>query len=229
GSRNRRAERQMRCLVIIKGPAFAPVATRTLSRRSATARRRTAEGSFGSASLTERYRSGRNGGASKASCPVRGTLARIPPSPNPSLSLGLRLGRESRASRDSPSARRDLARIPPSPNPSLSLGLRLGRESRASRDASTQLLGRRDLEAGEIPFGAWSNPKRHPARGIAEFEIIHNQTGLVGAVDIQTRLRSFDGDAVTSPGARLEVHVALIFFRCLLTGDREAKIRVCAV
>src|SRR5258708_5918917 len=31
--------------------------------------------------LTERYRSGRNGGASKASCPVRGTWVRIPPSP----------------------------------------------------------------------------------------------------------------------------------------------------
>jgi hypothetical protein len=30
---------------------------------------------------TERYRSGRNGGASKASCPVRGTWVRIPPSP----------------------------------------------------------------------------------------------------------------------------------------------------
>jgi regulator of protease activity HflC (stomatin/prohibitin superfamily) len=29
----------------------------------------------------ERYRSGRNGGASKASCPVRGTWVRIPPSP----------------------------------------------------------------------------------------------------------------------------------------------------
>ena len=33
----------------------------------------------------ERYRSGRNGGASKASCPARGTGVRIPPSPpNPS-------------------------------------------------------------------------------------------------------------------------------------------------
>ncbi len=30
---------------------------------------------------SERYRSGRNGGASKASCPVRGTWVRIPPSP----------------------------------------------------------------------------------------------------------------------------------------------------
>jgi hypothetical protein len=30
---------------------------------------------------TERYRSGRNGGASKASCPLRGTWVRIPPSP----------------------------------------------------------------------------------------------------------------------------------------------------
>src|SRR3954470_6797323 len=30
---------------------------------------------------TERYRSGRNGGASKASCRVTGTWVRIPPSP----------------------------------------------------------------------------------------------------------------------------------------------------
>ena len=61
---------------------------------------------------TERYRSGRNGGASKASCPVRGTWVRIPPSPIPSLSLGHRLGRASRASRDELRCR-DLARIPP--------------------------------------------------------------------------------------------------------------------
>ena len=34
---------------------------------------------------TERYRSGRNGGASKASCRVTGTWVRIPPSPPPSV------------------------------------------------------------------------------------------------------------------------------------------------
>jgi hypothetical protein len=36
---------------------------------------------FRGSSLAERYRSGRNGGASKASYPVRGTWVRIPPSP----------------------------------------------------------------------------------------------------------------------------------------------------
>ena len=36
-------------------------------------------------SPTERYRSGRNGGASKASCRVTGTGVRIPPSPPPFL------------------------------------------------------------------------------------------------------------------------------------------------
>src|ERR671929_106109 len=34
---------------------------------------------------TERYRSGRNGGASKASCRVTGTWVRIPPSPPNSI------------------------------------------------------------------------------------------------------------------------------------------------
>ena len=53
-------------------------------------------------SSAERYRSGRNGGASKASCPVRGTGVRIPPSPptfaKRSLRSRLRLaGRVTRA------------------------------------------------------------------------------------------------------------------------------------
>ena len=47
----------------------------------------------------ERYRSGRNGGASKASCPVRGTWVRIPPSPPDfaRASRELRLGQALRA------------------------------------------------------------------------------------------------------------------------------------
>ncbi len=47
-----------------------------------------------------------------------------------------------------------------------------------------------DLETGEITFGARSDPEGHAARGITEFEIIHNQTGLAGAVDIQAGLLS---------------------------------------
>jgi hypothetical protein len=40
--------------------------------------------------ITERYRSGRNGGASKASCRVTGTWVRIPPSP-PTIKVTARL------------------------------------------------------------------------------------------------------------------------------------------
>ena len=44
--------------------------------------RRAVERSFRPTALnTERYRSGRNGGASKASCRETGTWVRIPPSP----------------------------------------------------------------------------------------------------------------------------------------------------
>ena len=50
-------------------------------------RSRAPEGARHHATRSERYRSGRNGGASKASCPVRGTWVRIPPSP-PIHSLG---------------------------------------------------------------------------------------------------------------------------------------------
>src|SRR5260370_34581348 len=88
--------------------------------------------------------------------------------------------------------------------------------------ASRQLLSGLDLETGEITFRAWSDREGHAARGITEFEIIHNQTGLAGAVDIQASLCPFDRDAVTGPDARLEVHVTLILFRCLLAGGREA-------
>src|SRR5258707_10797312 len=95
--------------------------------------------------------------------------------------------------------------------------------------ASTQLLSGLDLEAGEITFGAWSDPEGHAARGITKFEIIHNQTGLAGAVDIQAGLRPFDRDAVAGPDARLKVHVTLILSRCLLAGVREAKILVRAI
>src|SRR5262245_47291613 len=65
--------------------------------------------------LAERYRSGRNGGASKASCPVRGTWVRIPPSPpnSPLASLAGAAGPQAR--RNSPPARCERARIPPSP------------------------------------------------------------------------------------------------------------------
>src|SRR5260370_10618859 len=87
-----------------------------------------------------------------------------------------------------------------------------------------QLLSGLDLETGEIGFGAWSDPEGHAARGIAEFEIIHNQTGLAAAVDIQAGLCPFDSDAVAGPDARLEVHVTLILFWCLLAGVREAEI-----
>src|SRR5438128_4871101 len=94
---------------------------------------------------------------------------------------------------------------------------------------NTQLLSGLDLETGEISFGAWSDPESDAARGITELEIVHNQTGLGGAVDIQAGFRPVDRDAVAGPHARLEVHVALVLFRCLLAGDREAKIRVRAV
>src|SRR5882672_3001082 len=94
---------------------------------------------------------------------------------------------------------------------------------------SMQLLGSLDLETGEIPFGTRSDPEGHAARGITEFEIIDNQTGLAGPVDIQASLRPVDRDAVACPDAWLEVHVALIFFRCLLAGDRKAETWVSAV
>src|ERR1051326_3667156 len=90
---------------------------------------------------TERYRSGRNGGASKASCRATGTWVRIPPSPpTPSLTLGRwRLGRASRASRDELTfVATWLESQSTPPTPSLPLGRwRLGRASRASRDELT--------------------------------------------------------------------------------------------
>src|SRR5260370_16308836 len=61
---------------------------------------------------------------------------------------------------------------------------------------SMQLLSGLDLETGEIAFGAWSDPEGHAPRGITEFEIIHNQTGLAGALDIQAGLFPFHPHAV---------------------------------
>src|SRR5260370_40108996 len=75
-----------------------------------------------------------------------------------------------------------------------------------------QLLSGLDLETGEITFGAWSDPEGHAARGITKFEIIHNQTGLAGAVDIQAGLRPFDRDAGAGPDARLKGHRTLLLF-----------------
>src|SRR5712692_854425 len=109
------------------------------------------------------------------------------------------------------------------------------RESRGA-DGCALFLGRvcpllsgLNLETGEIAFGAWTDPKGHAARGITQFEIIHNQTGLAGAVDIQAGLRAFDRDAVAGPDTRLEVYVTLVFLRRLLAGHREAEFRVRAV
>src|SRR4030095_17267821 len=70
---------------------------------------------------TERYRSGRNGGASKASCRVTGTWVRIPPSPPSSFARG-RIQRELRRDgvADMVRSRRSLGeggRSPPSPPP----------------------------------------------------------------------------------------------------------------
>ena len=65
---------------------------RSLARKGAAMHHR-----IGAAHDQERYRSGRNGGASKASCPVRGTWVRIPPSPPfdpPPLAFGERRLRE---------------------------------------------------------------------------------------------------------------------------------------
>src|SRR5260370_7303158 len=65
-----------------------------------------------------------------------------------------------------------------------------------------QLLSGLDLETGEITFGAWSDPEGHAARGITKFEIIHNQTGLAGAVDIQAGprpLRPWSGGGPNPP------------------------------
>ncbi len=65
---------------------------------------------------SERYRSGRNGGASKASCRVSGTWVRIPPSPPPSSlsaqSMAVRVVVRLRAARF---ARRSRHESPPSP------------------------------------------------------------------------------------------------------------------
>src|SRR5216684_5569789 len=80
-----------------------------------------------------------------------------------------------------------------------------------------QLLSGLDLKTGEVAFGARTDPEGNTARGIAEFQVIHNQTGLAGAVDIQPGLRAFDRDAIAGPDARLEVHVAFVL--CLQRRD----------
>src|SRR5260370_12846962 len=79
--------------------------------------------------------------------------------------------------------------------------------------ASTQLLSGLDLETGEITFGARPDPEGHAARGITEFEIIHNQTGLAGAVDIQAAPRPLDPESGAGPDARPAGHAALTLFR----------------
>src|SRR5260370_13371984 len=73
-----------------------------------------------------------------------------------------------------------------------------------------QLLSGLDLETGEITFGAWSDPEGHAARGITTFEIIHNQTGLAGAVDIQAGPPPLLPDAVSAPDARRTCSVTTI-------------------
>src|SRR5258708_10558329 len=82
----------------------------------------------------------------------------------------------------------------------------------------TQLLSGLDLETGEITFGARPDPEGHAARGITEFEIIHNQTGLAGAVDIEAGLPPLHPDSGAGPDARPEGHATLIPFRRLLAG-----------
>src|SRR6185503_5666564 len=104
-----------------------------------------------------------------------------------------------------------------------------GSVAEARRQRPTELFGGLDLETREIALGPRSDPEGHGARGITELEIVHNQTGLCGAMDIQTGCGPFDRDAVAGPDARFEVHVALVFFRGLLARDREAEVRVRAV
>src|SRR5437870_9230900 len=92
-----------------------------------------------------------------------------------------------------------------------------------------QLLGGLNLETAEVALGARTDPESHAARSITEFEIIHNQTGLAGAVDIQAGLSAFDRNAVSGPDTRLEVYVTLVLLRLLLAGHREAEFRMRAV
>src|SRR5216684_2993580 len=92
-----------------------------------------------------------------------------------------------------------------------------------------QLLSGLDLKTGEVAFGARTDPEGNTARGIAEFQVIHNQTGLSGPVDVEAGLRAFDRDAIAGPDARLEVHVAFVLLGRLLAGLRKAKFRVRAV
>ena len=89
-------------LQAVRDHKFAPVLARFGGRPAASGPR---------SHLTERYRSGRNGGASKASCRVTGTGVRIPPSPPTSLrSNGVRV-----MSSGWPRLSPHLHRIPPSP------------------------------------------------------------------------------------------------------------------
>jgi hypothetical protein len=53
-----------------------------------------------------------------------------------------------------------------------------------------------NLPTGEVPFHTRTNPERYAAGGIAELEIIHDQTRLRPAMHIQSRIRAFHTDPV---------------------------------
>src|SRR5262245_30602560 len=90
--------------------------------------------------------------------------------------------------------------------------------------ASTDSARRTNRQSGEVPLGPRPDPQRHGARAVAVFEIVHDQRGLLGAMDEEARLGAVDDDAHARPRARLEIDVALVFLRRLLARLGEVEV-----
>ncbi|PYV57271.1 MAG: hypothetical protein DMG98_10735, partial [Acidobacteria bacterium] len=85
-----------------------------------------------------------------------------------------------------------------------------------------RLVGR-NLQIGKVALGARSDPQCDSSVPRVEFEIIHDQAGLLRAVHVEPRFAAFHLDLVLGPDSGLQIDVRLILFRSLLPRSGKSK------
>jgi hypothetical protein len=91
------------------------------------------------------------------------------------------------------------------------------------------LLAFPDLEVGKVGFGTWSDPEGDgPFRGV-QLEVVDNEAGLRGPMDVKAGGAPVDDDFVAGPDAGFEIDVGFVLFGRFLAQAGEAVAGVGAV
>jgi hypothetical protein len=81
---------------------------------------------------------------------------------------------------------------------------------RRAKNSSPPLFDLRNSQIGKISIRVASGPKGHFAAKLSKFEIVDNEAGLIGSVDVKFRQRARHDDAKSGPYTRLKIRIGFV-------------------